>query len=306
MALVQGSIILIASISKVITAIAVFELVEEGNLNLEEDINTYLPFKVRNPNFPNNKITVKMLLSHAASIDDSNLSIDLYSWNVDTPIPLRIFNRDFFENGAQFYSPKNFYNYEPGSVGNYSNMGYSLLGYIVEAVSNQPFDLFCKDKIFIPLGMNKTEWRLKNIPFDELAIPYNLTFNTNKPHYTFPDYPDGGLRTTVLDLSKILRMLIMKGNYKGVEILKTTTIELMQTHLLSFSVGSIDLDMGLGLYGEYTKGKLLLGHSGGEQGASTAMKYDEDTQVGVIVFTNTTAANLNQSIYSLYKFGTEQ
>lgn len=297
---------LIASISKVITATAVFKLIEEGKINLDEDINTYLPFKVKNPHFPNNKITVKMLLNHSGSIAEGYLSVDGYSWNEDSPTPLGICNRDFFEEGRQFYSQKNFYKYEPGSVGNYSNMGYSLLGYIVEVVSNQPFDLFCKDKIFLPLGMNKTEWRLKNIPFDELAIPYSLYFNSNKPHFTFPDYPNGGLRTTVIDLSKILRMLIMKGNYKGLEILKASTIELMQTHLLSFSVGPEKLDMGLGLYGTDIQGKLLLGHGGNEQGTSTAMHYDKDTQVGVIIFTNTTAANLNQSIYSLYKFGTQQ
>jgi len=128
---------LIASISKVITAIAVFKLIEEGKIKLDEDINTYLPFKVKSPHFSNAKITVKMLLNHSSSVNESFLSVDGYSWNEDSPTPLGICNRDFFEEGQQFYSSKNFNNYEPGSVGNYSNMGYSLLGYIVEVVSNQ-------------------------------------------------------------------------------------------------------------------------------------------------------------------------
>jgi len=298
---------LIASISKLITAVSVFKLIEEGKINLDEDINTYLPFKVKNPHFPNNKITVKMLLNHSSSVSDSYANnFNFYSWNEDSPIPLDIFIRDFFEESTQFCSTKNFYNYTPGSLGNYSNIGYALLGYIVEVVSKQPFDLYSKNNIILPLGMTKTEWRLKNTPLDELAIPYSLTINTNKPHFTFPDYPNGGLRTTVIDLSKILRMLIMKGQYNGVQILNSNTVELMEKHTITFSVGPEKLELGLGMYSTDIKGKSLLGHGGNEQGTSTGMHYDPVTQVGVIVFTNTTAANLNQSIYSLYKFGTQQ
>lgn len=298
---------LIASISKAITSVAIMQLVEQNKLALDEDINTYLPFQVRNPNYPDNPITIRMLLNHSASISDEHYAnFNFYCWNVDCTTPLGLFLKDFFSKDGQFYSANSFYSYKPGTQGNYTNMGYALLGYIVEAVSKEPFDKYCKVNIFLPLGMTKTEWRLSNTPINELAIPYSPTYTSSTPHYTFPDYPNGGIRTTPSDISKFLRMLINDGVFNGSTILSKSTIDVMKTQTLTLTRGGLTFNFGLGMYYHSIKGVTLFGHGGGEQGTSTAMHFDPNTKVGVVVFTNTTSANLDLIIYSLYKFGLSQ
>jgi CubicO group peptidase (beta-lactamase class C family) len=294
---------LIASISKTVTAVAAMKLAEKNILNLDADINKYLPFQVRNPNYASTPITARMLLNHSSSIADAHYStFNFYCWSTDCPTPLGTFLQDFFDSNGQFYSTKSFLNNSPGSKGNYTNLGIALLGYIVERLANQPFDAYCKQNIFVPLGMTKTEWRLKNIPINELAVPYTPTHTSSKPHYTFPDYPNGGLRTTPTDLSKFMRMLMNNGSFNGVNILKPETINLMLQK--TSSVGGDDF--GLGLFYYNFKGELLVGHSGGELGTTTQMFFNKDKKVGAIVFANITSAKLDLIFYSLYKYAAEQ
>ncbi len=298
---------IIASISKTITAVAAMKLVETNLLNLDEDINTYLPFQVKNQNFPNMKITAKMLLNHTSSISDKNYSrYNFYCWNEDCATPLGTFLQDFYDNGGQFYANDNFHSYQPGAQASYSNMGFALLGYIVERIANKPFDEYCRQNIFLPLGMTKTEWRLKNTPLNELAIPYSPTITSATPHYTFPDYPNGGLRTTPTDLTKFMRMLINNGTHNNVQVLLPQTVNLMQQRTSSISTLIGTLNFGLGLYYFDFKDKELYGHGGDELGTSTQMVFDATSKVGVVVFTNTTNPKIDLIISSLYKYGVSQ
>lgn len=298
---------LIASISKSVTAVAAMQLYEQNKLNLDADINTYLPFIVKHPKFPNTNITTRMLLNHSSSISDlySN-QYNAYCWGDDCTTPLKQFLEDILVSGKQKYSDQSFYDYAPGDKANYSNVAYALLGYLVEVVSKQPFDNYCQQNIFLPLGMTKTEWRIKNTPLAEWAIPYGPTNNSGTPYYSFPDYPNGGLKTTVTDLSKFLRMLIMRGSFMGQQIVLPSTIALMEIPTFTFERGGGNLNFGLGMYYFDFKGKELYGHGGGEQGVTTAMHYDKQTKVGVIVFSNTSSANLNLMVYSLYQYGIQQ
>ena len=204
---------LVASVSKTITAVAVMKLVEQNLIGLDDDINQYLPFSVRTPSFPNDKITLRMLLSHRSSLSDKfQETFDLYCYQKDCAMSLDQYFKAVFLNNGQYSSPDNFSNSQPGTAEDYSNLGSALIGYLVERITKIPFDVYCKNNIFTPLEMNKTEWRLSNTPISEIAIPYfDEATNTNK-HYTFPDYPNGGLRTTVLDLSNFLRMVILNGS----------------------------------------------------------------------------------------------
>ena len=298
---------IIASLSKAVTTVAVLKLAESNLLNLDADINTYLPFKVINPNFPTMKITTRMLLNHTSSISDDNYKrYDFYCWNEDCSTPLGTFLKDFYDKNGQFYSNTNFYNYQPGSQAMYTNLGFTLLGYIVERVANKPFDEYCKQAIFLPLRMTKTEWRIKNVPLNELAVPYSPTITSSTPHYTFPDYPDGGLRTTPTDISKFMRMLMNNGIYNKNKILSPQTINLMRQRTSSVSTPIGTLNFGLGLYYLNFKGKELYGHGGNELGTSTEMCFDPTSKVGVIVFTNTTNPQLDLIVYSLYKYGVAQ
>jgi CubicO group peptidase (beta-lactamase class C family) len=289
---------LIASVSKPVTAVAIMKLVEQNLISLDDDINQKLPFSVRNPNFPSDKITYRMLLSHTSSISDEyqeNFLGPLYCYNIDCPLTLAQYCENVFVSTGQFYSTNNFLNDNPGTTEEYSNLGFALLGYLVERISLMPFDEYCKNNIFTPLGMNNTEWRLANTPISEIAIPYDE--NTNPiPHYTFPDYPNGGLRTNVLDLANFLSMVIENGSFNGTQILTPASMAEMKT----LQVGS---EFCLSFYYDKIDGRNVLGHSGGESGATAEMFYDTNNNVGVIVFSNEEDAELENIMTLLFNYG---
>ncbi len=292
---------LVASVSKTITAIAAMKLVEQNLISLDEDINKFLPFSVRNPSFPDEKITLRMLLSHRSSISDEfqeTLTLDCYG--TDCAMTLDQYFKAVFLNTGQYYSAKNFSNSKPGSAEDYSNLGSALIGYLVERITQTPFDVYCKTNIFNPLGMSKTEWRLANTPVSELAIPYSNEITSSNPHYTFPDYPNGGLRTTVLDLSIFLRMVMLNGSVNNIQILSQPTMTEMKT--LQFG----STEFCLSFYYDTVKGKKVLGHSGGEKGVTAEMFYDTNTNVGVIVFSNEEDAELENTVSLLFNYGEKQ
>lgn len=289
---------LVASISKTITAVAAMQLVEQNLIGLDDDINQYLPFSVRNPSFPNDAITLRMLLAHRSSISDAfqeTFTLDCYG--VDCPMSLEQYFNAVFVSSGQYFSADNFSGNRPATAEDYSNLGSALVGYLVERITQSLFDVYCENNIFTPLGMSKTEWRLANTPLSELAIPYSEEITNANPHYTFPDYPNGGLRTTALDLSRFLRMVILNGSFNNAEILSQATMATMKT--LQF--GSVEF--GLSFYYDSLGGRRVLGHSGGEKGVTTEMFYDTDTNIGVIVFSNEEDAELEDVVSLLFNYG---
>lgn len=293
---------LVASISKTITAVALMQLVEQNLIDLDEDINPFLPYPIRNPNHPNAPITCRMLLSHTSSISDAfQENFNLYCFGMDCPMSLAEYMENVFMPGGMFHSTQNFSGQAPGTSEDYSNLASALVGYLVERIAQVPFDTYCHDNIFQPLGMTRTGWRLANIPLDELAIPYSPDIpDPNNPHYTFPDYPNGGLRTTVLDLSRFLRAIILNGTLEGTQILTSSSMAEMK----SLQFGSSE--QCLSFYYETINGKACLGHSGGEAGVTAEMYYDPTSNVGAIVFSNEEDAPLERILSLLFSYGEQQ
>lgn len=239
-----------------------------------------------------------MLLSHTSSISDEfqeTFSLDCYG--IDCPSSLEQYFKDVFLNTGQYFSDDNFSNKKPGTAEDYSNLGAALIGYLVERITQTPFDVYCKNNIFIPLGMNKTEWRLANTPLSELAIPYSDEITSANPHYTFPDYPNGGLRTTVLDLSIFLRMVMLDGEFNNVQILSQASMATMK----SLQFGSEE--QCLAFYYDVINGRKILGHSGGEKGVTAEMFYDINSNIGVAVFSNEEDADLENVMTLLFNYG---
>ncbi len=292
---------LVASVSKTITAVAAMRLVEQNLIGLDDDINPHLPFPVRNPNFPNDPITLRMLLSHRSSISDAHQeTLELDCYGTDCAMTLAQYFAEVFTSTGQYYSPNNFSDGRPSTVEDYSNLGSALIGYLVERIAQTPFDVYCKNNIFTPLGMTRTEWRLAQTPLSELAIPYSDEITAPNPHYTFPDYPNGGLRSTVTDLSKFLRMVMLNGSFNNVQILSQASMAAMRT--LQFGSS----EFGLSFYYDTNNGRTVLGHSGGEKGVTAEMFYDTAKNVGVIVLSNEEDAELDAIVSMLFNFGERQ
>lgn len=292
----EDTVFQIASISKTVTGTAVIQLYENGRIDLDEDINKYLPINVSNPNHPNKPITPRMLLTHSSTIIDNN---DIYnslytigSGGGDSPISLEEFVSSYFVEGGIWYDKdKNFNSSEPGSNYEYSNCAYALLGYLVETVSNQPFNEYCRDAIFIPLGMNDTGWFLSEIDTDRMAIPYEKDDGLKAlPFYGFPTYPDGCLKTSSSDYAKFLMAFINKGEYNGNRILNETTVDEMLSVQIPELSKSQAITWSLDALGELfinTKNQIVPGHTGGDPGVLTVAFFLPDKKAGAICFINT-------------------
>lgn len=294
----------IASVSKTVTGVAVMQLVEQGLIGLDDDINLYLPFAVVNPNFPDAKITFRMLLSHTGGIGNNYPEYDaLYTFHSgggDSPISLEEFLRGFLLPDGQWYNVDKIYSKTmPGTKYAYSNVGYALLGYLVQQASGMDFADYCKQHIFEPLDMPETTWMLRDTNLEKLAVPYDGN-NQPMPHYSFPSYPDGAIRTTPTEFSHFVIAMLNGGTYNGVSILKPETVALMFTPIADDGKQGLAFAYGVlaDIYMPHLDHADIAGHSGGDEGILSFMLMNRNKGNGLIVFMNKTAA-LNPRVLNL-------
>ncbi len=320
----EDTLFIICSISKTITGVALMQLYDQGLFDLHDSVNDYLPFQVYNPNHPSEEITFQMLLTHTSSIKD-NWSVMPY-YPGDSPIPLGVYLEDYLTPGGAYYNPnKNFYTWAPGTKDAYCNIGVALAGYMVEAITGTPLEDYCQQNLFGPLVMNETSYFLSNLNKGHIAIPYYWSGGNYVyiGHYGFSDYPDGQIRTSSPQLITFLsafwrnrfddkppdvfspssgagnpgagpspqgpptgpsairkRQTVLPPGFA--RILEKETACLMTT----VQNPQISPVQGLAFHTWTLNGRLLWGHAGGDQGATTEMWYDEETDIGLVVLTN--------------------
>ncbi len=301
----------IGSISKTVTATAIMQLWEEGRFRLDDNINSHLPFTVRNPFHPSEPITFRQLLTHTSSLDDGPSYRQSYSCG-DPKISLRTWVEEYLTPGGAHYDEAgNFHDWKPGEEFDYCNVAFGLLGYLVEAMSGSSFGDYCRANIFEPLGMKETSWYLANLNTAKHAVPYTYVSNGEMRGrlvqedgeargapigegylrnclYSFPNLPDGLLRTSVHQLAHFLRTYINNGSYEDRRLLQETTVRRILTSQLDQSMLP-DEGRGLGLAWYHWGADscdLRWGHTGGDPGITTRMLFRPADGVGVIVFTN--------------------
>ena len=320
-----------ASISKLFTAIAIWQLDEQGKLNVSEDVSKYLNFQLKNPKFNNITITIKMLLSHTSSIreSDSNYNIPL-GYNIS----------DFFTNGTEIYYDKAYSEKEPGYF-EYVNMNYCLLGTIIENVTNTRFDKYMIENVLKPLNitgsfnvdeMDKeylekvgTIYRKlnKDNKFDINGefIPQKDDFSKGYPSKNYSNYsigtngalfgPQGGLRISIEELTHLVYMFLNNGTYNNKTILKKETIDKMLTKIWEYDKsknnGNTNNDYDLVYLGGPTmiinKGKNRLhkrkrfnftGHTADAYGLFGGLFFDRIKGYGVVYIGNGDSKNVSQ------------
>lgn len=276
----------LASIAKTVLSVAVMQLVEQGRLALDGDVSDVLPFQVRNPAFPRQPITLHMLLGHVSSIVDNWPVIEAHSVeNADAPISLRDWFTGYLTPGGAYYSKDaNFARRAPGTAFEYSNQAVALSALAVERASGVPFDQYCREHIFRPLGMTETSYRLADLDRSHIAIPqaWNGRAFAELGHHGFPDYPVGTLRTSAPQLARFLLMFMNGGEYQGVRLLAPATVEQMRTP----QYPALEPAIGIIWSTVHHGGEEFVGHEGGDPGVSTLMYFRPKDQVGVIVLTN--------------------
>jgi len=305
----------IASVSKTFIGIALLKAQEEGLLNLDDPINKYLPFKVSNPNFKEELITIRQLSTHTSTIVDTDNymgrsyvlkdKIDSTSIKVenipqsfnpkDTKIPLSEFLENYLSEKGKWYEKDAFTKHKPGELFEYTNVGASLAAYIIEIVSNQSYAEFTTEYILKPLEMYASGWSYTDVNFDKVSKLYSNP-KTEVPYYTLITYPDGGFLTSINDLAKYLNE-IMKGYYgNGILLTKTSYQELFKAQLQAENFTKRNAnhpfkdDYNIGIFMGYS-GTGNIGHTGGDPGASSLMFFSPKDKIGRILLVNTNLEN---------------
>ena len=154
----QDTLFQLASISKTVTACMIMQQVEQGKLKLDVDINTLLPFKVRNPRHVDTPITLRQLLTHTSGIRD-NWSVLENTWvkNGDFKKPLAESLPAYLVEGGEFFSAKkSFYGWAPGTKDQYCNVAVALAAYVAEAKLKTPFEALCQQGL-----LSRWVWRVR-------------------------------------------------------------------------------------------------------------------------------------------------
>jgi CubicO group peptidase (beta-lactamase class C family) len=153
----RNSIFTIMSIGKLVLATAAFQLWEDGLLDLNTDINQYLPFEVRNPKFPDSKITPYLLLNHKSGLawpEASDGILDFHHFYTPEEPPLiRAWLPQYILPSGDMYRESVWKEFEPGEQFLYSNIGASLLGLVIEGITNEDYRDYSMNHIFLPLKM---------------------------------------------------------------------------------------------------------------------------------------------------------
>jgi CubicO group peptidase (beta-lactamase class C family) len=285
---------MLASVSKTVTCAGIMTVVEDGELDLDADVDRYLPFSVRIPAAPRAPVTMRTLLTHTSAIRDRSSvwgtphSNPTLYFHGDSPIALGDFERSYLVHGGSEYDRRrNFYDRRPGRRYAYSNIAVALAGYVAEAITGIDFDELCRRRITRPLGMTNTGFRLADIGTPNLAMPYHVDKETGafRPYfqYGYPDYPDGALRTSAVHLASWLAAFMNDGAVGGVRVLRRETVREIRRNQLP---GLVRWHQGLIWYGSQASGYYRIGHTGGDFGVSTRMFFRPDRRVGVITLAN--------------------
>jgi CubicO group peptidase (beta-lactamase class C family) len=297
----------VASISKMVVGTALMQLYEQGKFSLDEDISKYLGYQVRNPVFPDARITFRHLLTHTSSIVDSGSYARMME---ECPEVLReISLKDMLLPGGKYYSPNSFANYAPGAGFSYSNFGTGIAGSLVEAIAGMPLDKYCTQNIFGPLKMDASfepadiaNWQKIGILYrsddgyssfwptrDNYAVKPECTVISAPLGSALGRGPAGGVRANVLDLSKFMIAHMNGGGYGKTRILKKDTANLM--HSMQWFGDGLDgfyKQKGLNFHitDQLIPGQRLVGHSAEAHGLSGDAYFDPDTKFGMVFLIN--------------------
>ncbi|MDE3723048.1 serine hydrolase [Nocardiopsis sp. N85] len=256
-----------ASVAKSFTAAAVLTMVEEGRLDLTEDVNTYLPEDVR---LPGETITLHDLLTHTPGFAEmlERLGGDEggeLGEAVRTAVPEPLF--------------------APGEYTAYSNYGLALAGYIVQEVSGVPFEEYARLHVFEPLGMEDTAFtQIPDARAERPVVTPHLVDGTPAEDLYIMDVPAGAAVTTVDDMARFMTALLDEGRVDGEEALPAGVVEAMlgrQEEMHPATTG-----MGYGTYQWRTGDSPAFGHGGDLPGIHTGYVVVPEIGAGVFVAVN--------------------
>ncbi len=292
-AVTQETLFQVGSISKMVAGMGVMQLVEQGQIDLDEDLGKALGFPLRNPQYPDTPITLRQVMSHTAGLRDSGYYREALAGKA-RPLP-----ELFSPSRASYLFLKDV---EAGAREQYSNFGGGLAGCVIEHLSGQTIDAYMKEHVFAPLSIiagYQAAQLPQGVPLADmyampgrratkvlLEDPTNITQPDSQRDYYFTA---GKLIISAPDLAKLVIALCDGGMYQDVRILKESSAAEMRT--LQNRRGSVTGHSGRGLYmniivNDQVEGRTMYGHGGKANGMLCAAYFDPRDRTGVVMLTN--------------------
>jgi CubicO group peptidase (beta-lactamase class C family) len=257
-----------ASVSKLITWTAVMQLVEQGKVDLDRDINAYLDFRI--PPFEGKPVTMRNLMTHTGGFDEVQRGLNSYDPKkipslgdaLKRQVPYRI--------------------YAPGTTPAYSNYGTSLAGYIVERVSGLPYDDYVERHIFAPVGMTRSSFRqpLPAALRPLLASGYMLGSGKPGPFELSSLAPSGAMTASGADMGRFMIAHLDNG---GPLLKPATAAQMHQT--IQRLVPPLN-GMALGFYEQNINGRKALSHAGDSLNFHSQLWMFPEEKVGIYMSMN--------------------
>ena len=281
----NDNIFRIASISKSFTSSAIMQLIAKKQISLDQDVSELVGFKIRNPKFPNTIITLKMLLSHRSSINDSE----------------GYFSLDAIDPSKNPNWEKSYNAYEPDKGYMYCNLNYNLAGTILEKMTGVRFDKYIQQQILDPLGLyggynvntldsnliaKIYEFKRDSAKFINSQSAYaprteeinNYTMGRSTPIFS----PTGGMKISAHDLAEYMIMHSQLGKHKGKRIIPKNLSKQMQAIISEEE----NYGMALETSTQLIPGKTMIGHTGVAYGLYSIMFFEPKEKIGFVVISN--------------------
>ncbi|MBY9001181.1 MAG: beta-lactamase family protein [Candidatus Heimdallarchaeota archaeon] len=272
----------IGSVSKTFTSVAVLQLVEDGLLDLDIDVNEYLSaFKI--PETFEESITLRHLLTHCAGFEESTFPVILGSYSY-----LEDFETILSEGIPDRVRP-------PNTTSAYSNYGFALAGYIVQEISGSNFESYIQDEILTPLGMNSTTFQqpLPSTLSSHMSTGYDENMNPGYFEYiSIP--PAGSASSTASDMAKFMQTLLNKGSLGLNRILENDTVEMMlSTQFITYE----NLPgLGLGIYEFDLSDQRIIGHGGDTVFFHSRMILLPELDIGIFASYNSRGGSIARTL----------
>ena len=279
-----STVYLIGSTFKAMSTYALLQQMEQGKFKLDDRVNDYLTdFKIQNED-PQHPVTFRHLLTHTSGLPADFGAVTV--WGFDAPPALE----DYLRKSLKVAKP-------PMTSVVYSNMAYTLIGYLVQKFSGEPYRKYIQEHIFTPLEMNSTAFEPRPDMEERLSIPYVFDGKTGSQTATTrvkaAVWPAGLVYGTVLDQSNWLITNLNGGVFKGKRIIAEQTLEQMLTRQYDQFKGPIEelwgnetAGFGLTWWVDVRDGDRYFAHSGSVAGYTAFLLGNRDRKLGFAILTN--------------------
>jgi CubicO group peptidase (beta-lactamase class C family) len=276
----------LASVSKTFVATAVVQLAEQGKLELDAPLLTYLPdFILDDDRY--RQITVRQMLSHTAGMPDT----DDYGW--DRP--------DYDDQALERYVRSLAHEKlvtQPGEKFAYSNIGYEVLGLLIARTSGKTFEDYVKEHLLLPLGMDSSTFLKMEVAPQHATTPHIVL----PPTVVSPEYPynrahapSSTLHSSVRELCTWALMNLNQGEFGGQRILRGTSFEQLWHPDQQTGPDHPNEFVGLSWFIDTYRGQRRISHDGADIGFQSSLALLPDHSIAVIVLANTLPAPVNKA-----------